>query len=496
MKNQQAPAGEVSAAPGQLAANGSQGASSQSAWGDLLSGANAMRALVLAGGVVLHAVNVYIATTILPTVVQDIGGLDLYAWNTTLFVVASILGSALSPKLLAMTGPKGSYGLAAVIFAVGAVICAAAPSMSILLFGRFVQGIGGGFLFALAYAMIRVVFAEQLWPRAMALVSGMWGVATLAGPAIGGVFAEWGMWRAAFGAVALIAVLFAVVASGVLPKREPQSGTGVKASIPLIQLILLTLAVLAISAGSTSAELAHNILGLALAFVLGAALIAVEKRSPSSLLPSGTFRLRSEIAGLYALMSLLVLTVTSGEVFAPLFLQVLHQQSPLVAGYLAALMGAGWTVGAVISSGLSGRAIERAILTGPLCGLLGMVGLAFLVPETSAGLFLDLVPICLALALIGLGVGLAWPHLLIRVLKAASAQEQELAGASITTIQLFATASGAALAGMVANAGGLIDPGGVEGTRQAAYYLFSVFAVAPLFGIVVAGNCRAKKQSD
>ena len=85
-----------------------------------MSGANAMRALVLAGGVVLHAVNVYIATTILPTVVQDIGGLDLYARNTTLFVVASILGSALSPKLLAMTGPKGSYGLAAVIFAVGA----------------------------------------------------------------------------------------------------------------------------------------------------------------------------------------------------------------------------------------------------------------------------------------------------------------------------------------------------------------------------------------
>ncbi len=332
MKNQQAPAGEVPAAQDQLAANGGQGAPSQSAWGDLLSGANAMRALVLAGGVVLHAVNVYIATTILPTVVQDIGGLDLYAWNTTLFVVASILGSALSPKLLAMTGPKGSYGLAAVTFAVGAVICAGAPSMSILLFGRFVQGIGGGLLFALAYAMIRVVFAEQLWPRAMALVSGMWGVATLAGPAIGGLFAQWGMWRAAFGSVALIAVLFAVVASGVLPKREPQSGTEAKASIPLIQLILLTLAVLAISAGSTSVELVHNVLGLALAFVLGAALIAVEKRSPSRLLPSGTFQFRSEIAGLYALMSLLVLTVTSGEVFAPLYLQYIRFNGTVVGG--------------------------------------------------------------------------------------------------------------------------------------------------------------------
>ena len=67
-------------------------------WADLLSGRNGVRSLALAGGVALHAVNVYIATTILPSVVRDIGGLDYYAWNTTLFVVASILGSATSAR--------------------------------------------------------------------------------------------------------------------------------------------------------------------------------------------------------------------------------------------------------------------------------------------------------------------------------------------------------------------------------------------------------------
>ena len=492
MKNQHAPVGDVQGAQAELSESQEQNSiPKKSEWADLLSGANAMRALVLAGGVVLHAVNVYIATTILPTVVQDIGGLDLYAWNTTLFVVASILGSALSPKLLEVTGPKGSYGLAAFIFAVGAVICAAAPSMSILLFGRFVQGIGGGFLFALAYAMIRIVFEEPLWPRAMALVSAMWGVATLLGPAVGGVFAQWGMWRAAFWSVALIAIVFAVLASGVLPKRERQTGVAAKGAIPLVQLTLLTLSVLAISAGSASSELIQNVLGLVLALVLAVVLIAVERRSHNKLLPSGAFQFRSAIAALYALMSLLVLTVTSGEVFAPLFLQVLHQQSPLIAGYLAALMGAGWTVGAIISSGLlSDSAIKRAILAGPVLGFLGMVGLVILIPTSSSGLWFDLVPICLALAMIGLGVGLAWPHLLTRVLKSVAPEEQELAGASITTIQLFATAAGAALAGMIANAGGLIDPGGVEGTSRAAYYLFGCFLLAPLVGIIVARNCR------
>jgi len=82
-------------------------------WGVLFSGKNGIRSVALAGGVGLHAINVYVATTILPSVVKDIGGLDYYAWNTTLFVVASILGSALSARLLQASGPRGAYTIAA-----------------------------------------------------------------------------------------------------------------------------------------------------------------------------------------------------------------------------------------------------------------------------------------------------------------------------------------------------------------------------------------------
>nr|WP_314070193.1 MFS transporter [uncultured Roseococcus sp.] len=297
-------------------------------WGALLSGTNGVRSLALAGGVVLHAINIYIATTILPSVVQDIGGLDLYAWNTTVFVVASILGSALSAKLLQVAGPRGAYATGAVIFALGALICAVSPSMPVMLFGRLIQGLGGGFLFALAYAMIRVVFEPTLWPRAMALVSGMWGVATLVGPAVGGIFAELGVWRAAFWSLAPAALLFALLAAAVLPARDAEPGR--KSSIPFPQILLLVAAVLAISAGSTS------------------------------------------------------------------------------------------------------------------------------------------------------------PDLLTGVLKAARPSEQELAGASITTVQLFATAIGAALAGMVVNAGGLIEPGGVAGTANAALWLFGAFTFLPAIGLFTA----------
>lgn len=88
-------------------------------------------------------------------------------------------------------------------------------------------------------------------------------------------------------------------------------------------------------------------------------------------------------------------------------------------------------------------------------------------------------PIAVALAAVGFGVGLGWPHLLTRVLKVAPDDERDLASASITTVQLFATAIGAALAGMVANLGGLTDLGGVAGTSAAAFWLLAVFALAP-----------------
>src|SRR3546814_10733156 len=102
-------------------------------WSELLKGRNGLRSLALAGGVAVHAVNVYIVTTILPSVVGDIGGLEYYAWNTTLFVVASILGSALSPQFLDRFGLRHAFLWAIAVLMLGTTVCAMSPSMSQLL---------------------------------------------------------------------------------------------------------------------------------------------------------------------------------------------------------------------------------------------------------------------------------------------------------------------------------------------------------------------------
>src|ERR1700761_5813095 len=230
-------------------------------WAALLSGRNAILSLTLAGGVALHATNVFIATTILPSVVRDIGGLAYYAWNTTAFVVMSILGSALSTRLLRVAGPRGAYASAALLFGLGTAVCGAAHGMPVFIAGRALQGFGGGMLLAFAYAMIRLVFHESLWPRAIAIVSGMWGVATLTGPAVGGVFAELGIWRAAFWTLIPLCVLFAGLAAVVLPK--PTGGRGVQPRLPRAQLAALTAAVVALSMVGIATERLWIVTGIA-----------------------------------------------------------------------------------------------------------------------------------------------------------------------------------------------------------------------------------------
>jgi len=111
---------------------------------------------------------------------------------------------------------------------------------------------------------------------------------------------------------------------------------------------------------------------------------------------------------------------------------------------------------------------------------LGLAALAVLMPahgRLAAGA--ETLLIAIALGAVGLGVGIGWPHLVTRVMSLAPAGQEGLASASITTVQLYGMAVGAAVAGLVANAAGLTAPGGVAGARSAAFWLFASFALAP-----------------
>lgn len=462
----------------------------ESGWSGLFSAENRGSAVALSAGVALYATNSYIVITILPSVVQDIGGLAWYAWNMTLFVVSSILGSALSARLMRKAGPRGSYLTATGIFMVGAALCAAAPSMQVLLLGRAIQGLGGGFLFALSYAMINLVFKESLWPRAMALISAMWGIATLVGPAIGGIFAELHAWRYAFGLLVPVTLLFGVLVWRTLPAQQakPQAAE----PLPFVQLALLTGSVLVVSAGSLSTHGWVNLGSIVVAILMVMLLRRREFSSDVRLLPRNSLSLSSPLCWLYMTMALLMIGLGC-EIYVPYMLQHLHGQTPLAAGYITAAAAAGWTLSEMTSASWTGRRANQAIFSGPAILALGLLLLLVSIPVVFGPPWFNLSGIVLGLTLAGFGIGLGWPHLLTRVLQQADEDEKETAGASITVVQSFAAALGAALAGTVANLSG-VNNAGPEAASNVAFWLFVFFLVPAVLGILTAARSVKKRR--
>jgi MFS family permease len=446
-------------------------------WAELVRGGNAGRSAVVGGGMILHALNTFIVVTILPSVVRDIGGLRYFAWSTVLYVVASLLGGAGCARVLQRLGARASYRVALGGFAVGSVCCALAPAMPVLLAGRFVQGLAAGTLSALSFTMVRTLFPARLWPRAFSVVSVAWGVATLLGPAVGGVFAEFGAWRAAFWSVAAGAPVLLALVEISLP-RELARPAPPRTGMAFTSLFILAGSVLAVSAGSMSVQPLWNAVGLAVA---GAGFLTFARREMghgARLMPHGATDPGSPLCATYGAMVLMMIGITP-EIFVPYFLQTLHGLTPLHAGYLSALMAGGWTLGSVATSGSAGAGARATLTAGPAVLLAGLAALALLMPRMAPP-GMDLLPIGLGLLAMGLGIGLTWPQLGARVFGFAQEADRELAGASITMTVMVGNAFGSALGGTVTNLGGLIVPGGGDGAAGAASWLFGLFMAAPL----------------
>jgi MFS family permease len=460
-------------------------------WGEMLRGGNAARCAVVGGGMVIHAINSFVVVTVLPSIVREIGGLEFFAWNATLYVVASLLSGAACARLLARFRPRLMYRLALLTFAAGCALCALAPSMPVLLAGRFCQGLGAGTLSALSFTMVRVLFAEHLWPRALAITSGAWGVATLIGPALGGFFAQYTGWRAGFWSLFCLAPVLIVLVESALPRNLARI-VAPRTPFALTNLLLLAAAVLCVSAGSMASDARLAMLAMLAAVAGLAVFVRREAGSGAHLLPRGACNPRTPLGGAYATMALLLLGITT-EIFVPFFLQVLHGMTPLHSGYLSALMAGGWTTGALLSSGATARRRHAALLVGPVALGCGLIGLWILMPVPGEAGVATLVMGC-ALASMGLGIGMCWPHLAALVFTVAHEDERALAASSITVVIMVSNAFGAAIAGLVTNLAGLTRLGLVAGAASASSWLFGCYVLAPVLAFVVLRRLRGVRQ--
>jgi MFS family permease len=453
---------------------------SQPGWKSLFLGDNGLRSIVLAGAVALHGFFMFITTTVLPSIVAELGGVAFYAWVATLFGVGSITGAMLAPVALLRLSPRRAYQLGLLLFLVGSVCSALAPNFGAVIVGRALQGLAGGVLAAVSTSMIPQVFGEELRARALALVSSVWGPLALIGPLVGGLFAQLALWRGAFWlAVPLLASL-GLLADRVLPRSAPRrAGATIFSGGQALRVGLIagTVLVLSVASAIGTGEAAAAGIGLSVACV--ALALRLDWRARQRVLLAGAFGYGSGVGASSTAMVLLVLGVGAGG-FIPYVLVFAFAAKPIVAGYVAALSSLAWTLGALASAGLAPEANRRIIAVAPLGAAFALLGVAWFMASGS------LWGVAVAWTGFGASIGATWPHLASSLIGCAAPAERILAGGFVTTVQILAGTFGAALAGLVANLAGLASSHVPAMIVHGGLVLFVSFALPPLLALLFA----------
>lgn len=350
----------------------------------------------------MAALDTLIMSAVMPTVVADLGGLHLYSWVFSTYLLSRAVALPVFGKLADLFPNRTLYLVSILIFLAGSVLAGVARSMMALTVFRAVQGIGAGGNFALVYIVLSDISEPENRGRMMSYASFVWGVASVLGPSFGGFIVNWVSWRWIFyinvpiGLLSLAGIWFFLTET-----RDKHQIIEIDyAGIITLIVAILSFLIAFLLGGREYGWASMPILGLfALSALSATGFYIAERRSREPILCFDFFRLRGFPTG-NGLVFFSSVSIFSLSAFSPLFIQGALGQSPLHLGIVMMFLSFGWSAGALYCGRQSNRWGEKLFsLAG---GLILVAGCVMAVNFSAAT---SLWTCAAAMGLAGVGMG-------------------------------------------------------------------------------------------
>ncbi|MDG4907928.1 MDR family MFS transporter [Mesorhizobium sp. WSM4898] len=417
------------------------------------------------GGVLLSmllaALDQTIVSPALPTIARALGHAEYLPWIVTAYLLTATAMAPLYGKISDVYGRRPVIYAAILIFLLGSLVSALAPNMLVLVIGRAIQGAGGGGLFALTQTVIGDLVPPRERARYAAWISGTWAVASVAGPLLGGVFAEHLHWSLIFWINLPIGVLAMAIINNPLKKLPIAAKHHRIDGLGAVLLVIATaLLLLALNwGGSTYPWFSPEILGLVACSAAFWALFALRLlRASEPLISLEVLSNRIVLAGTL-LMFLLQAANIGASVYLPVYLQSVVGLSVSESG-IAML---GLLLGTVAGATFSGRMIPRFVHYKRIAMVGVSLAIACIGVLSAIATHASLLEVEILTTLIGLGSGTTFPVSTVSVQNAVDRAHLGVATGVLTFLRTLGGALGVALLGAVALGYGL--PLAAEGSQ-------------------------------